>query len=255
MNTCAQWLASLSLVVVAYSLEAQSPSNPRDLIGSINIEEQEERRVDPYPAAQSATLEYFQNYNSKLQSIAHSGSGSLGDLSDDMLNYLSALYLHCSVNYGVCPYILNAVLEIDVINSKNSGSAGCPNMKRLWNAWVRNNLEERHKYLVKTSFIQATSDFKAKDRPRYLKCDQTITDILKNSAGSAQFFKARYTEGSEYFQAAPKITALITQVIEKDQIPNLFIKYGVTQTDSGAAAARSAGAGGGSGASTKKQRK
>ncbi len=104
-------------------------------------------------------------------------------------------------------------------------------MKRFWNAWVRNGLEERHKYLVRTSFIQATSEFKTKERPKYLKCEQTITDSLQGAGNSSDFFKQRYAENTAALQWAPKISALIHQVMEKDQISNLFIKYGATQAE------------------------
>ena len=246
-------VAITTSAVMPQSGMAQSPSNPRDLIGSINIEEQDDHKVDPYPLSQNATLEFFQGYNAKLQQIASSGSGSIPDLSDGILNYLSALFLHCAVNYGTCPHILKSVLEIDVINSKNSGTITCPNMKRLWNAWVRNNLEERHKYLVKTSFIQISSEFKEKERPKYLKCDQTITGILKDSGSAAQFYKQRYAADSEYLTFAPKIVALITQVIEKDKIRNLFVQYGAQSPDQAVSAPK--GKGGGSGGTAKKQRR
>lgn len=201
--------------------------------GEIKLETEGPKR-DPYKEGQEAAIEFFRKFSGMVPSLAAGNAASPGMLSDDSLNYLSGVYLYCAVNAGVCPLILDSILEVDVINSKISGSAACPNLKKLWGHWVKNGLEERHKFMVKTSFINEHSKFISQQRPRYLKCEETIKNLISTKEGTSSFFKDRYKPGSPHSKLAGSMLQLLEQV--KAKIPNVFTLMGARGESSNSAA-------------------
>jgi len=103
-------------------------------------------------------------------------------------------------------------------------------MKRFWNAWVKNDFEERHKFMVKTSFINSYSQFNSQTRPKFLKCEDTIAKTISGISSADAFFRDRYRQGSPQEKLAAKMTSLLEQI--KEKVPNLFIAMGAQTASS-----------------------
>lgn len=202
-------------------------AEPNSQIGEVQLEEYSGRK-DPYPAAQDETIASFRRLESAIESGAKGSPTRLEPLSDDSENYLSGAYLYCAVNTGTCSVLLEAILEFDVINSRLDGKASCPNMKRFWNFWVKNGLEERHKYLVRTSFINDTTKFNSQERPKFLKCETTVQQIVQGIPSNEAFFKDRYRSGSPQATLGTRAAALLEQL--KQKVPNVFVATGAQKT-------------------------
>lgn len=192
--------------------------------GSIDIDLSGEQEKDSYSDIQAATIAAFDQLRSVAKTLASGGSAAVPTFTDDMLSYLSGVYLYCAVNNGTCPLVLEGILETDIINSKSSGAVACPHMKRFWNVWVASDMEERHKFLVKTSFINSYSEFNAKTRPKFLRCEDTIKQEISGPGSGAGFFRDRYRAGAPKEKIFDRMYSLLTQVREK--IPNVFAATG-----------------------------
>ncbi|MBX7143888.1 MAG: hypothetical protein K1X79_05505 [Oligoflexia bacterium] len=201
-----------------------SMDEDKSITGEINIEDVGPRK-DSFSATQDKAIDYFDSLQETIDSVAHGQSvESIGELSDGMLSYLNAAYLYCSVNLGKCPMILDAILEIDLINSRSKRVAACPNMTRFWKGWVQGDMENRHKYMVKTGFLKVTSEFNSKERPRYLKCQDTIAEVIGDNRSDASFYAERYGSESSYNLAAAKVAKLLRDI--KKEVPNVFVAVG-----------------------------
>ncbi len=205
------------------------------LIGEINID-QSSTTKDSYPLTQDRAIEYIKNLNDVIATLSHGAQGaSIPTPTDNILSYLNAAYLYCAVNIGECPVILDAVLETDIINSRVSKIAQCPNMTRFWKLWVKSDMEARHKYLVKTGYLKTTSDFNQNKRPAYIKCQQTVASETAGSGSDEAYFKARYTPDSAHTLVAARTLKLIEEM--KVKIPNLFAALGTSFGAASSAAA------------------
>ena len=155
------------------------PPRPGDVSGSIEFEADAERK-NPFPALQDKIISSIK-------------SGSLGTLAQSELVYLNSAYLYCTVNKGTCPEILDALLVADLANSKAQNKASCPLLENFWKQWIENQFEERQRYLGKISFFSQTNEFNAKKRNNYIKCRETIAQILagQQTAAPAQEVNAK----------------------------------------------------------------
>lgn len=195
--------------------------------GSIKIEAPQKSK-NPYKEGQESAINYFKGMIPSVESLRTGGSSALPDIPDNALNHMSGIYLMCAVNLGTCPSVLEAILEVDVINSKLSGKISCNNMKRFWKRWLANSLEDRHSYLVKTGFIQEHQNFIQNVRPKFLKCEETVKQIT-NGVPTARFFADRYRSGSPQEKLIPKVLALLQKT--KQEIPNVFAAMGAVSSE------------------------
>lgn len=156
---------------------AQARKNAQ--VGDIDVEDV--KAENAYNVNQSQVIDFFSKFDQQLDSslIAH----TKGSLTENQLSFLNGVYLYCTVNTGTCPDVLESLYEVDYINSKASGSASCPLMTQFWKLWIKNDMESRQSYLIKTSNITITSDFTSKVRPRYIKCLESIKQDLANNKG------------------------------------------------------------------------
>ncbi len=222
----------LSLFVLASTVSAQDStdedlreSSGRDSqYGTIDLDLSEEREKSSYSDVQNATISAFNQLRTTARTLAEAGSASVPPLADDMLSYLTAVYLYCAVHNGTCPLVLEAILEVDIMNAKLAGSATCPNMKRFWNAWVASDMEERHKFLVKTSHINTYSEFNTKTRPKFLRCEETVKQEISGPGSGQGFFRDRYRAGAPKEKIFDRMHSLLLQIQEK--IPNVFVATG-----------------------------
>jgi hypothetical protein len=206
-------------------------------MGVIDLDLSSDRPTPSYTKIQDETIGAFSKLRDVPQALASSGSASLPQFSDDMLSYLSAVYLYCAINNGTCPLVLNALLEVDLIRSKLSGQVSCPTMKRFWNAWVASDMEERHKFQVRTSHINAYTQFNTQTRPRYLRCEATIQEEISGNTPATRFFSVRYRSGSASAGYFRQMESLLTQL--KERVPNVFAATGSLPAGDGATATKS----------------
>ena len=218
--TCVFSTVSFSTVSQAQTKSAAGPN----LSGEISYEESTPVK-NQYVQVQDETISYFENLQEHMQrQMRAEGSGNVPALSDAQLNFLGAAYLYCAINFGECPLLLDAVLEVDVINSRLNAQASCPLMTKFWKFWVRNDFENRHKYSVKTGFLKTTSDFNQNKRIAYLKCQGTVESEIAASKSNQAFFSARYHQDAPKNLVATKAIKFLKDL--KAKVPNVFVAVG-----------------------------
>lgn len=205
-------------------LQAKAEAGQANLSGEISYEESKPVKSS-YSDTQDEAISYFEQLQVHMDKLTSGQiSGNVPDLNDSLLNYLTAVYLYCAVNFGECPMVLDALLEVDVINSRLSRQVQCPMMTKFWKFWVRNDMENRHKYMVKTGFLKVTSDFNQKKRAAYLKCADTVQSEISSNLSDAAFFAGRYHKDAAKNLVATKVTKLLKDVRQK--VPNVFVAVG-----------------------------
>lgn len=206
------------------SSQTQVHEDPR-VSGEIVLEDTTEHKSNAYLVNQDQAIQYFEKLEKLLVQARAGSSVSAPLISEGALLYLTGAYLYCSVNNGVCPFILDGILESDLLNSSTTGSAACPNMTQFWKIWLKNDMEQRHKYLVKTGFLQLTSEFRQNSRPKYLKCKETI----QNELASTQLAQ-RFSVDSEKVKAVSKLVLYLKGLSKT--VPNVFVATGAQQSSS-----------------------
>ena len=194
-------------------------------MGEIKLEAAKKKR-NPYKLTQENTIAYFDELSLELKKLSGSGSGTIKSLEDDVLNHLTATYLYCSIKYGSCPFVLEAILETDVIRSRLAGKASCSNMKSFWKKWISNDMHKRIQFMIPIGFSHKKTQFNQKERPKFVKCKPTILEAISGGGTNKQYFSDRYAEDSKVVGSVRK-TNLLLQTIKK-KIPNIF-----TATQSG----------------------
>lgn len=185
-------LIALALLIITAQTFAQEEPN---LTGEIALEK-DEKKENSYTKTETETINTFEQLNAFMEN-PESAKFNSSQLSDNILILLNALYLQCSVNRGTCAEVLDAILEIDIIESLKTSNVQCKSMQRFWALWLENDMEKRQQYQVKTGYLQATSEFKNKVRPAYIKCIDTVAKQIESDAiDNTTFLKARYKEGS-----------------------------------------------------------
>src|SRR5690606_18171140 len=100
-----------------------------------------------------------------------------------------------------------------LINSKLQGNVSCPNMTRFWKSWVKADMERRLEYGLKIGQLNKANEFKKMVRPRFIKCEETIENILKDSGSPSEFFGKRYGENSEHTEAIKNMAIFLQGLI------------------------------------------
>lgn len=214
-------LASLITIFGASGGLAQERS---PLMGSIEIEESGPTKAS-YASTQDKAIEYF----SALAARAAKGelSTPLAELDDETIRFMAAVYLYCSINRGTCPIVLDPIFESDLINSVIAGSSACPNMTKFWKYWAANSMDERHSYLVKTGDLMAAQNFRVSVRPRYIRCRQTIDELLPRlRTGAGLDVRYASEEAGRNIQLLPK---LLNEL--KQNGTNVFSSTGTQQSE------------------------
>jgi hypothetical protein len=153
--------------------------------------------------------------------VSSDGKGSMPTLEGVSSSYLAVLYLHCTARTGSCPFILDSILEADVMASRVDGIPKCPSMKSFWKNWLAMELEERGKFLVSVATGLEMANFNSNDRPRYVNCKPTVGGILKDTDTLAK----RYGPGTPASEAVGRLIALLKEV--KEDRVDIFASTGV----------------------------
>ena len=205
-------------------LDKETGSQNERLAGSIDVDLTEEKKeiIDPYQLAQDGSIDYFTKLVEATSTLPEGNKTPIESPKEGELLHLNGLYLYCVIQNGTCPEILDAILEIDVINSKLSGKPSCPILKSFWKSWIRNKMEKRHKHHVKIGLMKKTLKFKRNDLPRYLKCTSTVREELAegNTSSTAAYFKARYSDDELYKDAIVQTLQKLEAM--KGSIANVF---------------------------------
>jgi hypothetical protein len=163
---------------------SRQPHRPNAVSGDLVLEDTTQKVQTPKAAGQRMALEWTQ----ALKASVEKGTPSTITAPEDAaLNYLATVYLYCLHKRGPCPFILDAILEADVIAARSGASKGCPIMTRFWKMWLANELEQRARYLLSIGSGAAVSNFNAVERPKYLRCTDTVVKIVGEGAASARY--------------------------------------------------------------------
>ena len=156
--------------------------------------EQHVKKKKTYEDSQDELIDILSELSSFTANTSEEAGPPELKLLQDHLLLLNALYLHCSVTKGVCPSVLDTILEFDVIKSRVSGKSSCNTMKQFWKSWIANDMQKRHQFQVKTGFLKKTDAFKKQQLPRYLSCSDTVARALEENAEAtnAEYFQKRY---------------------------------------------------------------
>lgn len=135
----------------------------------------------------------------------------IDDLSDAGVSYFVSLYFFCAVRVGDCPFILDTVLEGDVIQSKSEGVAACPTMSRFWKTWLAGDFDARTKYSISPAIAEKLDSFNESERPQYVKCKDTVALIVEDRSN----FEARYASDGDARQSLDRTRKLLDEIWEK----------------------------------------
>lgn len=140
------------------------PPQRDDVSGTINFEG-EDLRKDSFSLIQDKVINSIK-------------TSTLSKLSQAEIVYLNSAYLYCTVHKGVCAEILDAILAADFNAAKVQNQSTCPMLESFWKLWVQNQFEDRQRYMGKITYFSQTNDFNMKKRNTYIKCRETIAQML-----------------------------------------------------------------------------
>lgn len=217
-------LLAVSILSLSFALFSNAPmslAEDGDTYGDIEFKDLEEQKKVPYRVLQKNVLEYFSSLESSLSSGSTNESATLRSLKKNELDYLAALYLHCSLRRGSCPVILDAVLESDIFNSAVASKNSCPNMTGFWKAWIAADMERRLDHGLKVGLIGKATSFKKSGRPAYIKCQKTVAGMIENSGSPSALISSRYASNSRVLKNLKTFNQYLTKV--EESVPNLFL--------------------------------
>lgn len=213
--------------VAAQEEDTSEPANNRQS-GSIDLDMSPEKKVDSYATTQDRTIAYFKNLQQTLRAGASGSINPITPPDDKILYHLGGAYLYCAIKQGICPFILESLMEIDIVNSRLANTPTCPTMKKFWKTYLANDLENRHRYSVLTGYLSTTSEFNSKVRPGLsTKCADTVKEQIQWGKPNDAYFKNRLKEGNTVQAKLAQTIAWLEQV--KAKVPNVFQATGAQQ--------------------------
>ena len=221
----------LSLLLVVTTLTSPLPclsqqaGNRPELSGEIQIDTAEEADKSSYPVVQKNVIQFFRHMDAQVAQLGTSGTAHVPVLAEAEYQYLTAVYLYCAVQQGVCQQVLDTLLEVDVIKSRLSKSPDCQTLTTFWRLWLKNDMERRQQYLVKTAFLNETEKFRINERNGYINCKPTVTKEISSTLSDRDFFADRY-QAQSVKSGLFKRTALLLDGI-KNKVPNLYQALGI----------------------------
>jgi len=214
-------ITRLCLPLLSLLLLAPLPGTAQpELAGELNLEDVAGEPKNPYAQNQGEAIRFMESLNSLADTLATTGSGgTAGAIDENTMIHLTNVFLYCSLKRGTCPMVLEAILESDVINSLDAKKGACPNMARFWKVWVRGDMEKRQKYLMPTAYMGGANEFSTRERPRFIRCRETVDGILADAGDPVQFRKERYAKGAPAREAIRKTAQLLNEI--KLKVPNV----------------------------------
>jgi len=189
------------------------------LTGEIKIES-EKKKESPYRRSVNETMNYLQEIQNIIRENTEGANRveirPLKKFYSSTFDYLNALYFYCILRSGTCSFILDALLEGDVINAKLQGKAFCPVMTSFWKRWLGNQMERRVGYRLKVGLFQKAERFKKEKRPRYIRCKDTVAEKIVSPAEGKNFFTERYTKEPDILKSVDKLSKFVTLLKKKE---------------------------------------
>jgi len=105
-------VAYLLTAFLAVEAQAKPPVELQE--GEIELESTQTKRKSLESRGRQEAAAWLQSLR---MSVEGKGDGSLTELGDAGISYLAAFYFFCSVKLGDCAFVLNSLLEGDVITS------------------------------------------------------------------------------------------------------------------------------------------
>ncbi len=227
------FLIASSFAMLSPAILHAQPSSyntrPPSSMGSIDIEEIEQAQ-GPYIQTQDGTIVHFANIAALGEKLATGEAKEIPPLDENKLKFLNEIYLLLTVKKGSAPLILDAILEADVINSRLKKVAACPNLKEFWRLWLHNDMEKKQNYMINTGLMNVANQFTNNERPKYIKCEETVRAEIDGAADDQQFFKTRYAAGAPHREILNRAARLLDEI--KKQVPNVFAANGGANPDS-----------------------
>jgi len=186
-----------------------------------------DKKIDPFKDNQKNVVKYLSNLKSTVNLLSQGKQASIAKPAGHFYKYMNAIYLDCAKKRGICPIFLDSILEIDVINSKKEGKATCGVSKRYWKSWIANDVEKRLGHNVKTALVNKTKNFNKQERPKYIKCKDTIQKILDESKDmtTKDFFIKRYKNNKNIVKSIAISNKYVQTIVQK--VPNIYFKVGM----------------------------
>ncbi len=210
-------LTTLAILLPLFLVSQATAQSPSGVQGGEIVMEQDHKLSGTYEIQQNKGIEFLKAVQASASS---GGSSAISTPDDSILSYLNVVYLYCSITEGTCPAVIDAVLEADIINNRSAGAAAtCPITTSFWRLYIKSDMEQRHNHLVKTGFLGVTDDFKKKRRPAYIKCKDTVSQIVTGADRSE-----RYKADSQVLNSIHKAVRIAEEL--KAKVPNLFTALG-----------------------------
>lgn len=217
---------SIGTLVCLSSVSAEeTPAQGEKQAGFIDIELDTAKEVTSYDNLTSNLIKKLSDFAKLTKEPSKITLSEAPVFNTDELNYLAAVHLHCTLISGSCPLIPAALLEIDLVRSTKKGTAHCAALTPFWKQWIESDMEKRVDQNLKVTLFNQRTDFKQNIRPKYLRCQSTIKDILSTNSNHQELLVARYADGKE----ESLIVAKLVQYLEKlnQKIENIFDETGL----------------------------
>ena len=160
-----------------------------------------------------------------LASIKSGGEGKVTELDAPTASYLSVLYLYCTVKKGPCPFILETLLDSDIIAARSEKAVTCTSMTRFFKGYLSNALDDRAKFLYSVTQGLEMATFNTDSRPRFIECRETVAAILEDKEVVAQ----RFGEKGSSIATVEALNSLLKDV--KSEKTDIYVATGVSKSE------------------------
>jgi hypothetical protein len=178
---------------------------------------------------QDEAIAYFTALGETIKSLSRGNDARAPVMTPAVTNFMGAAYLFCSINEGVCKFMLEAMLEADIIAGRQNKNDQCPTLTGFWKTYLGNDLENRHKYNTRTAYLSSTVEFNQKERPKYVKCQSSVRSETTGSTTDREYFMLRYRNRTDVISTVNKVVA--TLEVLKAKVPNVWSAIGATKAN------------------------
>jgi len=202
---------------------AQTPLRPAQA-GEIELQSAAKKTLP-----QESVYQLFITFPERLDKLVRGSMEQVPWLNESEVLYLNGVYLFCTVRKGPCPWLLDTLLETDIINARLSKTVACPLVRSFWKLWIENEMQRRLDYHIPTAHIRNYMQFRRDKLPRYLTCGKTVEEEIKLTdakLSDSEFFKTRYAPDTE-IRRSIKETADFLSAIQAKKI-DVFTSMGIT---------------------------
>lgn len=101
--------------------------------------------------------------------------------NDSSINHLSRSFNICNEKHGICQFILDAMLFIDINNSKIEKKVDCSNTLGYLKNWLKNGYSKEFESKIKPGQLNEYKEFKSKELRKYAGCSEAVDKILNKN--------------------------------------------------------------------------